>query len=174
MNFYKIIELEKNKDFLNNVEKFLFKMIRKEYGYGYIPKFHRDIKNLDKTYLAHERNNFFLAKDYNDNIIGTIAIREYDKDFPEFKEVYCKKSTASIWRLFVDEKYRRCGIASKLVRKVENFSKERGYKKLYLHTHKNINGALDFWLSLDYNIRIDTNNSLKTVHMDKIMFNSLE
>lgn len=173
MNFYKVVELEKNKDFLNDAEKFLFKMIEKEYGYGYNPEYHKDIKNLDEVYLSDDRNNFFVAIDYNNNIIGTIAIRGYDKNFSEFKGVYCKKTTASIWRLFVDEKYRRLGIASELVRKVEDFSKEKNYNKLYLHTHKNITGALDFWLSQNYNITIDTNNGFKTVHMDKNMINEL-
>ena len=44
------------------------------------------------------------------------------------------------------------------------------YDRLYLHTHKDINGALDFWLSQDYDIILDTNNELKTIHMEKNKF----
>jgi ribosomal protein S18 acetylase RimI-like enzyme len=149
-------------------------MIKKEYGYGYNPEYHKDIKNLKNIYLLNERNNLFIAKNEKEHIIGTIAIREYDKNFNELKNIYCKKSTASLWRLFVDKQYRRCGIASELVKKTEKFSRKKNYEKLYLHTHKNIKGALDFWQSLNYNITIDTNNKLKTVHMEKTIINNLK
>lgn len=168
---YEIKALENYGEFPSETKKFLFKMIKKEYGYGYIPEYHEDIKNLEEIYLDNKRNNFFIAIDNNENIVGTVAIREYDRDFEQFVDIYSKDSTASIWRVFVDVNFRRLGIASALVSKAEKFSRNNYYQKLYLHTHKNVDGALDFWKSLGYNITFDTNNELKTVHMEKSINN---
>ncbi|WP_409199972.1 GNAT family N-acetyltransferase [Methanobrevibacter sp. DSM 116169] len=150
------------------VKDFLFNQIKKEYGYGYVPNFHEDIINLKETYIDNNKNNFFIAIDKEKNkIIGSIAIRGYDKDFKEFEGMFSYNLTSSIWRLFVDNDYRRLGIGRKLVEKVEIFSKENDYIGIYLHTHKTLKGALDFWTSLKYDILIDTENELKTVHMFK-------
>lgn len=86
-------------------------------------------------------------------------------------DIYSKNTTASIWRLFVDENYRRCGIASKLFQLVENFAYENQYKEIYLHTHKTLPEAIDFCKKMGFKITIDTNNELQTVHMDKRIIN---
>ena len=100
-------------------------------------------------------------------IIGTIGIRAYDKDFSEFGSLYSKDATSSIWRLFVDEEYRRCGLASKLFSIAENFANDADFEKIYLHTHKNLNGALEFWTKMGFVVVLDANDELETVHMDK-------
>lgn len=51
----------------------------------------------------------------------------------------------------------------------EEFCKNNGYKKIYLHTQKVVDGSLDFWLSKGYKITKDMNNSLGTVHLEKIL-----
>ncbi|MDL2246318.1 GNAT family N-acetyltransferase [Methanobrevibacter sp. OttesenSCG-928-K11] len=164
----KIISLKEYCEDIKLIQDFLFENIKNEYGYGYIPEYHQDIVNLKNYYKDPSRNNLFIAlKLENNEIIGTIAIREYDKNFEEFENVYSKDFTSSIWRLFVNKKYRRYGIGTKLVNIVEEFAKEKNYKEIYLHTHKNVKGALDFWKSLNYEVTLDTNNELKTVHMIK-------
>jgi ribosomal protein S18 acetylase RimI-like enzyme len=164
----KIINLKEYSEDIGLIQDFLFENIKNEYEYGYIPEYHQDIINLENYYKYPPRNNFFIAKNLENNkIIGTIAIREYDKDFKKFKNIYSKNTTSSIWRLFVNKEYRRYGIGTKLVNTVENFAKEKNYNEIYLHTHKNVKGALDFWKSLNYTITLDTNNELKTVHMIK-------
>ena len=67
-----------------NVQKFLFKMIKKEFGYDYVPEWHQDIVKMDEYYINPENNNFFVAYNETGEIIATIGIRAYDKDFPEF------------------------------------------------------------------------------------------
>ena len=119
-----------------NVQKFLFKMIKKEFGYDYVPEWHQDIVKMDEYYINPKINNFFVAYGETGEIIATIGIRAYDKDFPEFRQLYSKDTTSSIWRLFVDERFRRCGLASKMFSIAENFANEAGYDKIYLHTHK--------------------------------------
>ncbi len=49
----------------------------------------------------------------------------------------------------------------------ENFANEAGYNEIYLHTHKNLDGALKFWLKMGFVVALDANDELETVHMDK-------
>ena len=152
---------------IKDVKTFLFKQIKNEFGYDYVPQWHQDIVNLEKYYINPKKNNFFIAYNQNNKIIATIGIRAYDKDFEEFKDIYSKKSTASIWRLFVDTRYRRCGLASKMFSVAENFANEVGFKGIYLHTHKTLPGALEFWMKMGFIIVLDGDDNLQTVHMDK-------
>ena len=159
--------MSNNSNEIVNVQKFLFKMIKKEFGYDYVPEWHQDIVKMDEYYINPKINNFFVAYGETGEIIATIGIRAYDKDFPEFRQLYSKDTTSSIWRLFVDERFRRCGLASKMFSIAENFANEAGYDKIYLHTHKNLDGALEFWTKMGFVVALDSNDELETVHMDK-------
>lgn len=161
-----IVEKLKDKNEIKTIQKFLLNQIQQEYGYGYNPKFHKDIKFLKSYYMAPIKNEFFLAK-IDGKLVATIGVRGYDKDFKEFNNIFHKDSTASIWRLYVDKEYRRQGIASKLVSKVIDFSKSQNYHNIYLHTHKTLDGALNFWKKQGFDVFFDTNNQYKTVHMIK-------
>ena len=119
-----IKELGNNPVEIKNVQKFLFSMIKEEFGYDYVPEWHQDIVKMEDYYTNPKRNNFFIAYTETGEIIATIGIRSYDKDFPEFRHLYSKDTTASIWRLFVDEKYRRCGLASRMFAIAETFANE--------------------------------------------------
>ena len=152
---------------IQDVQKFLFKMIKLEFGYDYVPEWHQDVVNLKDFYIAPEKNNFFVAYAETGEIIATIGIRAYDKDFPEFEELYSKDTTSSIWRLFVDRRCRRCGLASKMFSIAENFANKVGYDDIYLHTHKNLDGALKFWTKMGFVVILDAEDDLETVHMDK-------
>jgi ribosomal protein S18 acetylase RimI-like enzyme len=159
--------LSNNPDEIKHVQDFLFKMIKKEFGYDYVPEWHQDIIMMDEYYIYPERNNFFVAYLDTGEIISTIGIRAYDKNFPEFKHLYSNETTSSIWRLFVDRRCRRCGLASKMFSIAENFAKESDYEDIYLHTHKNLDGALEFWTKMGFVVSLDSNDELETVHMDK-------
>ena len=160
-----IKELDKNS--INDVQEFLFKQIKQEFGYGYVPLWHKDIMNMDEYYINPTKNNFFIALNENNEIIATIGVRGYDKNFDEFKGTYFLDKTASIWRLFVDKKYRRCGLASKMFSIAEDFANNKHYNEIYLHTHKTLNGAIEFWTKMGFIITLDEGNELETVHMEK-------
>lgn len=162
-----IKELKNDSKLIYAVQNFLFKQIKKEFGYGYVPEWHQDIVKIEEYYIKPFRNNFFIAFNDNDEIIATIGIRAYDKDFPQFKGIYSNEITSSIWRLFVDERYRRCGLASKMFSVAENFANNCDYENIYLHTHKTLDGALEFWMKMGFIISLDANDELQTVHMDK-------
>ena len=152
---------------ISDVQEFLFKMIKLEFGYDYVPEWHQDIVNMEEFYINSKRNNFFVAYAETGEIIATIGIRAYDKDFPEFRQIYSEQTTSSIWRLFVDRRCRRCGLASKMFSVAENFANEAGYRDIYLHTHKNLDGAIEFWSKMGFIVVLDANDELQTVHMDK-------
>ncbi|WP_295114100.1 GNAT family N-acetyltransferase [uncultured Methanobrevibacter sp.] len=163
-----IKELGNDSKNIKDVQDFLFAQIKKEFGYGYVPEWHEDIIKLDEYYVNPLRNNFFVAYlEQTGEIIATIGIRSYDKDFPEFRHLYSNETTSSIWRLFVDGKYRRCGLASKMFSIAENFANKSKYQNIYLHTHKTLDGALEFWTKMGFVVVLDANDELETVHMDK-------
>ena len=152
---------------IREVQEFLFDMIKREFGYGYVPKWHQDIVDMEKYYINPKRKDFFVAYAATGEIVATIGIRAYDKDFPQFRDSYSNETTSSIWRLFVDERCRRCGLASKMFCIAENFANDAGYNDIYLHTHKNLDGALEFWTKMGFIVDLDANDELQTVHMDK-------
>ena len=162
----KITIREIKNDEIGNAQDFLFDQIKKEYGIGPTPKFHYDIEGLKDYYILPERNNFFIACD-GDKIVATAAVRAYDKDYEFFKDIYSKDDTASIWRLMVDEDYRRMGLARRLVGLMEDFAINQGYDKMYLHTHRYLEAALPFWKSLGYKVTVEEDDYDETSHMIK-------
>ena len=162
-----IRELKNDPEEIKDVQNFLFSMIKLEFGYDYVPKWHQDIVNMEEYYINPKRNAFFVAYSDDGEIIGTIGIRAYDKNFEQFKHLYSRETTSSIWRLFVARRYRRCGLASKMFSVAENFAKENGYANIYLHTHKTLDGALQYWTKMGFVATLDEGDELETVHMEK-------
>ena len=153
-----------------NIIDFIFDMIKVNYGLDYVPEYHYDVIDIVNYYIKPERNNFFIAIDTeNDKLVGTIAVRGYDKDYYIQGKNYTVESTASIYRMFVDSEYRHNKIASKLFKTLEDFCMKKGYDEIYLHTQKESYGALPFWLNNDFEITYDTHNELGTIHMEKII-----
>ena len=153
---------------IEEVKCFLYDQIMKVYGIGPDMRFHYDIEGIREYYISPENACFFVA--YLDGeIVATAAVRGYDKDFEFFKGKYSKKDTASIWRLMVDEDFRRHGLARKLVGAIEEFSKDAGYLRIYLHTHRYLDAAISFWKSLDYEITLEEDDYDETTHMIKIL-----
>lgn len=162
-----IKQLSNNPKEIRDVQKFLFKMIKQEFGYDYVPEWHEDIVKMEEYYINVQRNNFFVAYHDSGEIIATIGIRSYDKDFPQFRHLYSKETTSSIWRLFVDRRCRRCGLASKMFSIAEDFANKQNYDDIYLHTHKTLPGAIEFWKKMGFVVSLDACDELETVHMDK-------
>ena len=55
-----IKELNNDSDEIIKVQEFLFKMIKKEFGYDYVPEWHQDIVHIDEYYIIPKRNAFFV------------------------------------------------------------------------------------------------------------------
>ena len=153
---------------IDEIKDFLYVQIKKVYGIGPNIEFHYDIEDLENYYMKDDCNNFFIVY-CQDKIVATAGIRAYDKDYEFFRGLYSKENTASIWRLMVDEDYRRCGIARKLVSYMENFARNFGYSKMYLHTHRYLDAALSFWKSMNYEITFEEDDYDETTHMIKYL-----
>lgn len=165
---FNIREVKNDDAQIRHVKDFLYAQIRNEYGIGPTPKFHYDIEGIADYYILPEKNNFYVVLD-GDNIIATGAIRAYDVDYELFRGVYSKEDTASIWRLMVDGKYRRHGLARRLVNTMEEFALNAGYDRIYLHTHRYLESGLPFWKSLGYEITIEEDDYDETTHMEKVL-----
>ena len=163
-----IREIKKDESEINAVKDFLFNQIDKEYHIGPTPKFHYDIFDLEDYYIVPAKSNFFVAVD-GEKIVATAAIRPYDKDFEFFRGIYTLEDTASIWRLMVDRDYRRNGIAGVLVELLEDFAREEGYSRIYLHTHRYLEAGLPFWKSAGFEITVEEDDYDETTHMVKYL-----
>ncbi|WP_407453646.1 GNAT family N-acetyltransferase [Methanobrevibacter sp.] len=168
MNFT-IKELSDNPLEIEEAKDFLYGQIKKVYDIGPTPEFHYDIEGIKEYYISPPNNTFFVAYD-DDTIVATAALRAYDRDYEFFKGVYTKEDTASIWRLMVDEEYRRHGLARRLVTSMEDFAREKGYVRIYLHTHRYLEAAPAFWKSCGYEITVEEDDYDETNHMVKNLF----
>lgn len=171
MNF-EILELNEKLSEKYDVEKFVFKMIKDSYGLDYVPEYHYDVVGMNEYYINPKRSNFFIAVSEDDKLIGTAAIRGYDKNYVIKDRTYTNKCTASIYRLFVDPDYRHNKIASTMLKSIEDFCEKEDYNEIYLHTQRDSYGALPFWLNRGYVIVEDTQDEMGTIHMEKVLKNS--
>lgn len=165
---FTIREIKNDECEIENVKNFLYGQIKKEYGIGPNMKFHYDIESIDQYYINPKCNTFFIAC-YGDKIVATGGIRAYDKDFEFFRNIYSEDDTASIWRLMVDEQFRRHGLAREIVNAMEDFAKSVGYDKIYLHTHRYLDAAIPFWKSVGYEITVEEDDYDETTHMVKFL-----
>ncbi len=169
----KIIELTNENIEKYNVKKYLFDMVKLCYDLDYVPEYHYDIVDLEKYYINPENANFYIAIDCDNNkIIGSSAIRNYDKDYHVKNKNYSKEHTASLHRVFVSPEYRHCKIGSKLIKALEEFCISKNYDEIYLHTYENSYGALSFWQFNNYKITYETHDAEGTVHMEKVLISS--
>lgn len=103
----------------------------------------------------------------DDKIVDALAVRRHDGRLRILDGLSDLKATAELARCFVDEKYRRNGIGSLLLKEAERFCKSSGYSLIY--THKYLPGALNFWQSQGFMVRVDEGGSWQTVHLEKAL-----
>lgn len=155
-----------NQDTIEGVKSFVLGIIKNDFGYDFNPQWHWDISNLFETYVSNKRSCFYVAVE-DGQVIGTIAARPYDKNYPEFLDSYNSENTLGIWRHYIQKDFRGKGIGTRLLVEVEKFAAENNYAKMYLHTQKTIPGSLDYWLAKGFEITLDMNDELQTVHLEK-------
>lgn len=154
-----------NRKDIGECKEFMLSIIKNEFGYDFNPEWHWDIDQLEKVYL-NKKSCFFVAK-HKGKIIGTIAVRPYDKKYLELEKI-CNDNTASIWRHYIEYGYRRKGIGKKLLKLSEDFITASKYRQIYLHTQRTIPGSLEYWLSQNFIPVFESDSDpLKTVHLIK-------
>lgn len=123
--------------------------VYRDFGHGYLPRWHSDIIDLESFYLAPEDNALFVAV-RDGRVVGTAGVRGQTPFSPphplEVARGFEEGRTASLYRVYVRPEHRRRGLAGGLVDACLGFiaSRER-YTGVYLHTDARTPGAVEFW-----------------------------
>ncbi|MGW2330381.1 GNAT family N-acetyltransferase [Streptomyces sp. NPDC001700] len=124
----------------------------REFGYGYVPAWHRDVVDITGTYLEDPRHLLLVAV-HGDEVVGTTCVRSAGPTHPphpgRLAERYPSGTTAQLLRVYVRPEHRRHGLARTMVHQACEFAAATdGYESIYLHTNADIAGALPFWHSV--------------------------
>lgn len=127
--------------------------VHRDFGTGYVPRWHGDILDLAGAYLAPPRHTLLVAADADGRVVATGALDSRGPASPpnpgHLAARYPSGTTAQLRRVYVRPEYRRCGLARRLVRELLAFAAaDGGYRAVYLHTDPAVPGAEAFWRSL--------------------------
>ena len=122
-----IIKEVETKDELKKCNEFLNKLIKYEKRYDDNINDKMIIDNYYENIYYKNDNKLFITVD-NNNILGYIFIKISNptKEAQIYKEAF-------IDALYVDEEYRNKGVATKLIDKAKEYSKEIGAKKISIN-----------------------------------------
>ena len=136
---------------LDGARRVMLDTFYREFGYGYVPAWHRDVTDLAGTYLDDPRHLLLVAR-HGDEVVATTGLHSRGPAHPPhprwIAERYTSGSTAQLVRVYVNADHRRHGLARALVRSACDFAAHAGYDCVYLHTNVHIEGADPFWHSV--------------------------
>ncbi|WP_405861637.1 GNAT family N-acetyltransferase [Streptomyces sp. NBC_00090] len=124
----------------------------REFDYGYVPRWHDDVVDIESTYLNHPRHTLVVAV-LGDEVVGTTALNSRGPAHPphprRLTERYPSGRTAQLLRVYVRPDHRRHGLARAMVGAACEFAAGvPGYDTVYLHTNVDVPGAEGFWRSM--------------------------
>ena len=128
----------------------MLRIIERDYGYGYDPRWHYDLDDLRGFYLEHPRQALFVAvDDATGRLAGTAAIKAPRLTAPPHPPAivarYDPTRTAELTRVFVAPAYRRRGLARTLVDAARRWvAAAGGFDVITLHSAS----AVEFWRAL--------------------------
>ncbi len=128
--------------------------VYRDFGTGYVPRWHADIVDPAAAYLAPARHTLLVAVDPGDAaVVATAALDSRGPAHPpnprHLAESYPCGETAQLRRVYVRPGHRRRGLARRLVDDLLAFAAaDGGYRAVYLHTDPAVPGAEPFWRSL--------------------------
>ncbi|MFB7086093.1 GNAT family N-acetyltransferase [Streptomyces sp. NPDC056296] len=148
--------------------------VYRDFGTGYVPRWHGDIIDLDGAYVAPERHTLLVAVDAEGEAVATAALDSRGPAHPpnprHVAEKYPSGFTAQLRRVYVRPEHRRRGLARRLVDELLEFAAaDGGYQAVYLHTDPVVTGAEPFWRSLAkvvHDEREDAGGGQGIVHFD--------
>ncbi|MEU6665043.1 GNAT family N-acetyltransferase [Streptomyces sp. NPDC046727] len=140
-------------DDLDGARSVMLDTVYRDFGTGYVPRWHADIVDPAAAYLASDRHALLVAVDTDGQVIGTGAVDARGPGWPPnprwLAERYPSGRTAQLRRVYVRPEHRRRGIARELVARLLDFAAaDGGYRSVYLHTDPAVPGAEPFWRSL--------------------------
>lgn len=128
--------------------------VYRDFGTGYVPRWHGDIIDPVTAYLVPARHTLLVARDGADGeVVATAALDSRGPAHPpnprHVAERYPCGTTAQLRRVYVRREHRRRGLARQLVAELLAFAvADGGYRSAYLHTDPAVEGAEGFWRSL--------------------------
>ncbi len=103
--------------------------------------FDENLYHLSNFYLTDtKKRTYIILADENDSVIGGVGIAEFDG----FEEC------AELQKLYLDDSYKGQGIGYKLMKQAEDAATDRGYKRIYLETHDNLDIAIHLYEKCGY------------------------
>ncbi|WP_346163290.1 GNAT family N-acetyltransferase [Streptomyces bangladeshensis] len=138
---------------LDEARSVMLDTVYRDFGTGYVPRWHADIVDPAGAYLAPARHTLLVAVDVDGQVIGTGALDARGPQHPPnprwLAERYPSGETAQLRRVYVRPGHRRRGIAREMVARLLDFAAaDGGYRSVYLHTDPAVPGAEPFWRSL--------------------------
>lgn len=140
-------------DDLDGARSVMLDTVYRDFGTGYVPRWHRDIVDLEHAYVAPARHTLLVAVDEREGtVVATGALDSRGPAHPpnprHLAERYPSGETAQLRRVYVRPEHRRRGLAGQLVDELLKFAgADGGYRAVYLHTDPAVPGAEAFWRS---------------------------
>ncbi|WP_405748047.1 GNAT family N-acetyltransferase [Streptomyces sp. NBC_01525] len=124
----------------------------REFGYGYVPRWHHDVLDIEGTYLDDPRHLLLVAV-HDGEVVATTGVRSAGPAHPPhprwLAERYPSGTTAQLVRVYVRPEHRRRGLARTLAHTAcDIIATMPGYNSIYLHTNVNVEGVETFWRSM--------------------------
>ncbi|MBC9724384.1 GNAT family N-acetyltransferase [Streptomyces sp. TRM68367] len=160
---------------LDGARAVMLDTVYRDFGTGYVPRWHADIIDPAAVYLAPPRHTLLVACDPRDGeIVATAALDSRGPAHPpnprHLAERYPCGETAQLRRVYVRPGHRRRGLARRMVDRLLEFAAaDGGYRAVYLHTDPSVPGAEDLWRSLGkvvHDEREDPDGGNGVVHFD--------
>ncbi|GAA2260239.1 N-acetyltransferase [Streptomyces ruber] len=145
---------EATTDDLDSARAVMLDTVYRDFGTGYVPRWHGDIIDLHGAYVAPARHMLLVAVDTLDgSVAATAALDSRGPAHPPnprwLAERYPSGETAQLRRVYTHPGHRRRGLARRLVGELLDFAAaDGGYRSVYLHTDPGVPGAEAFWRSL--------------------------
>lgn len=159
---------------LDGARAVMLDTVYRDFGTGYVPRWHGDVIDLAGAYLAPARHTLLVAVDAEGEVVATGALDSRGPAHPpnpaHVAERYPSGVTAQLRRVYVRPEHRRRGLARRLVEELLAFAAaDGGYRAVYLHTDPAVTGAEPFWRSLAkvvHDEREDAGGGQGIVHFD--------
>lgn len=149
-------------DFVMAARREMFSMVPSRL---HVPKVQRELAQFRQDYLD-DPNGAFLVATANGTLIATIGYVAYDYRFPQLD--FGNQRVVEVVKLYVDAKWRRAGLATKMFALLEQEAWKAGIGHLYLHTHPFLPGSVKFWERQGFKqLYVDDDPVWRTTHMDK-------
>ena len=150
----KIIEYENN--YRDKLIQLLIDVVVKEYGFS---EWEDWIRNFENEGYKSNGGNCWIIIDEDDNIMGTISLKNIDNISGEIKNLYIYKQ------------HRGKKLANQLLKTLTQYAIDKGYKRLQLDTYSRFDTAIKFYEKNQFNLERKEDDKYiysKMLEQDKI------